>query len=45
MPYFVFPEKIKVYLTKIAELPDAKLRLLGFGAIIMGLLLVYLGRS
>ena len=45
MPYFVFPEKIKVYLLKVAELPDSTLRLLGFGAIIMGLLLVYLGRS
>ncbi len=45
MPYFAFPEKIKAYLRKIAEIPDFTLRLLGFGAIMTGLLLVWMGRS
>jgi hypothetical protein len=45
MPYFAFPGKIKAYLCKIAELPDATLRFLGFGAILTGLFLVYLGRT
>jgi uncharacterized protein YjeT (DUF2065 family) len=45
MPYFTFPGKIKAYLLKVSEMPDSTLRLLGFGAILTGLLLVYLGRS
>lgn len=45
LPYFAFPVRIKAYLLKVAELPDATLRMLGFGAIMTGLLLIYLGRS
>jgi uncharacterized protein YjeT (DUF2065 family) len=45
LPYFAFPEKIKVYLMKIMNIPDRTLRLLGMAAIISGLLLVFFGRS
>jgi hypothetical protein len=45
LPYFAFPEKIKIWLKQIMELNPAVLR--GFGLILMllGLSLVYLGRN
>lgn len=43
LPYFTFPERIKVYLAKMAEVPDTSLRIIGLAAIIMGLALVYFG--
>jgi uncharacterized protein len=45
LPYFAFPEKIKAYLLKVAEMPETTLRVMGFTAIAAGLLLVYLGRT
>jgi len=45
LPYVAFPEKLKAYLTKIKELPDSTLRLLGLSAIITGLILVFFGRN
>ena len=45
LPYFAFPDKIKAYLLKVAEIPDSILRMLGLAAMAAGLLLVYLGRS
>jgi hypothetical protein len=45
LPYFAFPEKVKLYLLKLQEMPDSTLRLLGLTAIITGLILVYFGRS
>lgn len=45
LPYFAFPDKIKIYLVKVTEIPDATLRLLGLAAMTAGLLLVYLGRT
>ncbi len=45
LPYFTFPEKVKAYLLKIQKMPAFTLRLLGFSAIVSGLLLVYFGRS
>ena len=44
LPYLVFPEKLKTYLTKIATLPDSTLRIFGIIAIIVGLVLLYFGR-
>jgi uncharacterized protein len=44
LPYFIFPEKLKIYLLKIAEIPSATLRFLGISAMIIGLILIYLGR-
>jgi hypothetical protein len=45
LPYFAFPEKVKAYLSKLQEMPDSTLRLLGLTAIIAGLIFVYFGRS
>jgi len=45
LPYFAFPDRIKAYLIKVTEIPDATLRLFGFAAIVTGLFLVYLGRT
>ena len=44
LPYFAFPEKLKVYLAKISTLPDSTLRLLGICVVVIGLVLLYLGR-
>ena len=44
LPYFAFPEKIKTYLQKIMEMPASNLRIIGFTAITLGLLLIYVGR-
>ncbi len=45
LPYFAFPDKIKSYLMKVYETPEGTLRVMGLVAVIVGLLLVYLGRS
>ena len=44
LPYFLFPEKLKIYLLKIVELPAVTLRFLGISAMIAGLILLYFGR-
>jgi hypothetical protein len=44
LPYFAFPEKLKVYMAKISSIPESTLRLLGICAIITGLILLYFGR-
>ena len=45
LPYFVFPEKLKGYLLKITTIEDAVLRFIGISAMIVGLILLYFGRS
>ncbi len=45
LPYFAFPERLKVYLAKMAEVPDSSLRIMGLAAIAAGLVLVYFGRT
>jgi uncharacterized protein YjeT (DUF2065 family) len=45
LPYFAFPEKIKSLYLKIQEISDTNLRMLGFLAMVFGLLLVYFGTS
>lgn len=45
IPYFAFPDKIKIYLSKIQEIPDTTLRFLGFAAIVTGLILLYIGQA
>lgn len=44
IPYFLFPEKLKIYLVKITAVPDSTLRFLGLTAMIAGLILLYFGR-
>ncbi len=45
VPYFAFPEKMKAWLQKINEIPDDALRRFGFVIMLLGLVLVYWGRS
>ncbi|MGD0021107.1 MAG: DUF2065 domain-containing protein [Smithellaceae bacterium] len=45
LPYFIFPEKLKIYLVKITTIPESTLRFLGISAMIIGLILIYFGRS
>jgi hypothetical protein len=45
LPYFAFPEKLKSLYLKIQEASDTNLRMLGFLAMVVGLLFVYLGTS
>jgi hypothetical protein len=45
VPYFAFPEKIKIYLGKVIQIPDASLRVAGLLAMIAGLVLLYFGRN
>lgn len=45
VPYFAFPEKMKAWIVKVLELPDATLRKFGFVLMAAGLFLVYVGRA
>lgn len=45
LPYFAFPEKLKSLYLKMLETSDTNLRMLGFLAMVIGLLLVYFGTS
>ena len=45
LPYFTFPDKLKIYLAKLTEIPDSSLRILGAIAVLIGLVLVYFGNS
>jgi uncharacterized protein YjeT (DUF2065 family) len=44
LPYFAFPEKMKKWMNMIQETPDPQLRIIGFIAMCIGLLIVYLFR-
>jgi uncharacterized protein YjeT (DUF2065 family) len=44
LPYFAFPDKMKLWMKKIQETPDSQLRVMGFTAMCAGLALVYLFR-
>ena len=44
LPYFVFPEKMKSWVRKIDEMQEGFLRKLGFVLMLMGVILVYLGK-
>ena len=45
LPYFAFPEKMKFVIQKVIEMPDKALQKFGFVLILMGICLVYLGKS
>ena len=44
LPYFAIPDRMKVWVRTVLELPDSSLRRFGFVLMIIGLALVYLGR-
>lgn len=45
LPYFVFPDKIKAYLTKLLDTNDSVLRIMGLLAMLAGLVFLFLGRT
>lgn len=45
LPYFAIPEKMKIWVEKVLEAPDAHLRVMGLVMMLAGLFLVYLGRA
>jgi len=45
LPYLTFPDKLKTYLRKLIAIPDRTLRIMGFAALCIGLMLVAIGRS
>ncbi|MFH1349775.1 MAG: DUF2065 domain-containing protein [Pseudomonadota bacterium] len=44
-PYFAFPDKMKLWMRKIQDLPDSQLRVMGLLAMGLGLLIAYLFRQ
>ena len=44
LPYFAFPEKIKLWLAQMMDMNPAFLRAFGLVLMVLGLCLVYLGR-
>jgi len=44
LPYFAAPARMKMWIQKMVELPDASLRLIGFLLMVFGLGLVYIAR-
>jgi uncharacterized protein YjeT (DUF2065 family) len=45
LPYFAFPEKMKIWIHKIVGTPVGSLRRLGLALMFLGLVLVYFGRN
>jgi len=45
LPYFAFPEKMKLWVQKLFSMPSGTLRKFGLAMMAIGLLLVYVGRS
>ena len=45
IPYFAFPDKMKVWVRKVLEMPDVQLRRTGLVLMGLGLFLVYVGKN
>ena len=45
LPYFAFPGKMKRWMSAVQEIPDPYLRVIGFLAMGLGLLIAYLFRE
>ena len=45
VPYFCAPSQVKIFAQKIGEVPDQVLRIIGFASMLVGLTVVYFGRS
>ncbi len=45
LPYFAFPEKMKIWVQKVLEMSDSSLRRFGFVLMITGLSIIYLGKG
>ncbi len=45
MPYFLSPFRMKKFLSQLLDIPDNSLRVVGLVIMLLGLFLVYLGRT
>ena len=45
LPYFAFPGKMKAWVKKIINSPESSLRRFGLVLMVLGLSLIYMGRS
>ena len=45
IPYFCSPSHVKNFAQKVGEIPDSVLRVIGFVLMLIGLAVVYLGRT
>ena len=45
IPYFAFPEKMKEWMRMVQDIPDSRLRIMGFVSMGLGLLLAYAFRQ
>jgi uncharacterized protein len=45
LPYFAFPDRMKVWVQKVLEMPDTSLRRFGLVLMSLGMWLVYMGRN
>ena len=44
LPYFAFPQRMKTWIRKVLELPEKSLRTFGFVLMLVGLVMVYIGK-
>ena len=44
LPYFAFPHRMKAWIHKVLELPEKNLRTFGFLLMLVGLVMVYVGK-
>lgn len=44
-PYFAFPEKMKFWIQNMLEMTDSTLRGIGLVLMLVGLLMVYIGKT
>jgi len=45
LPYFAFPQKMKLVIQKVLEMPERALQKFGFVLMLVGICLVYFGKS
>ncbi|OQY02583.1 MAG: hypothetical protein B6I26_00035 [Desulfobacteraceae bacterium 4572_130] len=45
LPYFIFPEKMKQVILMVTQLPEKSMRLFGGLLILIGLVIVYIGKN
>ena len=45
LPYFAFPEKMKIWIQQVIEIPDGALRKFGLVLMLIGLGLIYIGKQ
>jgi len=44
IPYAAFPDKMKLWMRKVLDMPEASLRRIGFVLMASGFMMVYLGK-